>query len=207
MSINLRVLLVLGFLESGNSNSDVSISQTWVGEGRDITCILRGNENISQINWEIQQGRNRTILGIDNPDHGIHIMPEYKAQVELQGRPFPHSSSSLHIKRAVIKSICCIFITFPSGHLEKCMEIREEVTSINMSVIKGFTGVPEQKMGFFGHLGVIVIGTIGSLFILTFLFYICQKHNCARRKSFKIRTFQTQSTAEVRVFNSCKIND
>ncbi|XP_026122862.1 uncharacterized protein si:ch211-196f2.6 [Carassius auratus] len=193
-SNSLCALLILAFLESGKSNSGVSISHSRDGDGQTITCVLSGNENMTQINWEMLKGPNRTKLGTYHPHFGIHIMPEYKTKVKLQNKNSPHPSSSLFIEVASNDSvlICCAFITFPSGKLEHCTDI-----SINTSVKKGFTYVePEPRLGILGNLGAMIIGTILSLFILTILFYLCRKTCCKRRKSFKIRTYLTDSPAE-----------
>ncbi|XP_043100085.1 immunoglobulin domain-containing protein [Puntigrus tetrazona] len=192
-------LLILAFLESGKSNNGVSISHRRDGDGQNITCVLSGDENMTQINWEMLRGPNRTKLGTYHPLFGIYIVKEYETKVKIQSKKSPHPSSSLLIKVAPNESvlICCAFITFPSGKLEHCIDISKKDVNINTSMIKDFTYVePEPKLGLFGNLGVMIIGTILSLFILTILFYLCRKNSCRRRKSFKIRTYLTDSPAE-----------
>ncbi|XP_073693743.1 uncharacterized protein [Garra rufa] len=200
MSSNfLCAVLILAFLESGNSNSGVSISHSRDGDGQNITCVLSGNENMTQINWEMLRGPNRTKLGTYHPTYGMHIPQEYKTKVNIQNRKYPHSSSSLLIKVASNESvlICCAFITFPSGKLEQCIDISKTDVSINTSMIKGFTYLEsERNLGLIGRFGALIIGTILSLFILTILFYLCRKTNCRRRKSFEIRTYLTDSPTE-----------
>ncbi len=162
---------------------------------------------MTQINWEMLKGPNRTKLGTYHPHFGIYIMQEYETKVKIQNKKPPHPSSSLLIKVASNESvlICCAFITFPSGKLEQCADISKKDISINTSMIKGkvytcspihilsflcviffslvidFTYVePEPKLGLFGHLGAMIIGTLLSLFILTILFYLCRKNSCRR---------------------------
>ncbi|KAK7170664.1 hypothetical protein R3I94_000765 [Phoxinus phoxinus] len=195
----LSALLILAFLESGKSNSDVSISHSRDGDGQNITCVLSGDENMTQINWEMLRGPNRTKLGTYHPYFGTYINGEYETTVKIQKKPSPCQSSSLLIEVASNESvhICCAFITFPSGKLEQCTDISKKDDSINPSTIKDFTYMEQKpKLGLLGRLGAIIIGTILSLFILTILFYLCRNNNCRRRKSYEIRTHQTDSPSE-----------
>ncbi|XP_016426770.1 uncharacterized protein LOC107754710 isoform X3 [Sinocyclocheilus rhinocerous] len=226
MSSNfLCALLILAFLESGKSKSGVSISHSRDGYGQNITCVLSGDENMTQINWEMLRGPNRTKLGTFHPHFGIYVMQEYKPKVKIQNKRTPYPSSSLLIKVVSNESvqICCAFITFPSGKLEQCTDISKKDVSINTSMIKGktytcspihtlpflwdslgdffffldFTYVEQEpRLGLFGRLGAMIIGTILSLFILTILFYLCRKNSCRRRKSFEIRTYLTDLPTE-----------
>ncbi|XP_016315439.1 uncharacterized protein LOC107668155 isoform X1 [Sinocyclocheilus anshuiensis] len=183
----------------GKSKSGVSISHSRDGYGQNITCVLSGDENMTQINWEMLRGPNRTKLGTFHPHFGIYVMQEYKPKVKIQNKRTPYPSSSLLIKVVSNESvqICCAFITFPSGKLEQCTDISKKDVSINTSMIKDFTYVEQEpRLGLFGRLGAMIIGTILSLFILTILFYLCRKNSCRRRKSFEIRTYLTDLPAE-----------
>ncbi|XP_039534216.1 immunoglobulin domain-containing protein [Pimephales promelas] len=196
----LCALLILAFLESGKSHSDVSISHSRAGDGQNITCVLSGDENMTQINWEMLKGPNRTKLGTYHPTFGTYINGEYKTTVKIQKKTSPRKSSSLIIKVASNESvvhICCAFITFPSGKLEQCTDISKKDVSINVSMTKDFTYMEQKsKLGILGRLGAIIIGTILSLFFLTILFYSCRNNNCRRMKSFEIRTNRTDSPSE-----------
>ncbi|XP_067256790.1 immunoglobulin domain-containing protein isoform X3 [Chanodichthys erythropterus] len=200
MSSNfLCALFILAFLESGKSNSDISINHRRDRDGQNVTCVLLGDENMTQINWEMLRGVNRTKLGTYHPYFGTHINDEYKTKVKIQNKTSPRPSSSLLIKVASNESvhICCAFITFPSGKLEQCTDISKKDDSINASTIKDFSHMKQEaKLGLLGRLGAMIIGTILSLFILTILFYLCKINNCRRRKSFEVRTYQTDSPAE-----------
>ncbi|XP_067299160.1 immunoglobulin domain-containing protein [Pseudorasbora parva] len=195
----LCALIILYFLESGKTKSDVSINHSLYGDGQNITCVLSGGENMTQINWAMLRGPNHTKLGTYHPDFGTFINDEYKNKVKIQHKKSPRQSSSLLIKAASNESvhICCAFITFPSGKLEQCTDISKKDVSINASTIKDFTYMKQEtRLGLLGRLGAIIIGTILSLFILTILFYLCKNNNCRRRKSFEIRTYRTDSPAE-----------
>ncbi|KAI2662747.1 Nectin-3 [Labeo rohita] len=195
----LCAVLILAFLESGKSNSGVSISHSRDGDGQNVTCVLTGNENMTQINWEMLIGPNRTKLGTYHPIYGKYISKEYKTKVDIRNKTVPHPSSSLLIKVTSNESvlICCAFITFPSGKIEQCTDISKKDASINTSMKKDFTYLePEPKLGLFGRLGAMIIGTILSLFILTILFYLCRKNNCKRRKTFEIQTYLTDPPSE-----------
>lgn len=194
----LCALYILAFLQSGKSNTEVSISHSPYKEGRNVTCVLSGKENMTQVNWEMRRGLNHTKLGTFHPTFGTHIPPEYKAEVEIQGKSSQHSISSLVFKVAVNESvlICCAFVTFPSGKLEQCTDISKKDDSINTS-IKAFTHMKrEPGMGIFGHFGAMIIGSILSLSTLTILFFICRKSNCRRRQSFDISVQLTEPPAE-----------
>lgn len=124
---------------TGKSNSGVSISHSRDGDGQAITCVLSGDENMTQINWEMLRGPNRTKVGTYHPHFGIYIMKEYETKVKMEGKKSPHPSSSLLIKVASNESvlICCAFITFPSGKLEQCTDISKKDVSVNKSIMKG----------------------------------------------------------------------
>lgn len=94
---------------------------------------------MTQINWEMLRGPNRTKLGTYHPYFGTYINAEYKTKVKIQKKPSPHQSSSLLMKVASNESvhICCAFITFPSGKLEQCTDISKKDVGINASTIKG----------------------------------------------------------------------
>ncbi|XP_051973992.1 immunoglobulin domain-containing protein [Xyrauchen texanus] len=192
-------LIILVNLKTSKSKSDVSISHSGDEDHQNITCVLTGEENITQINWEMQRGLNRTKLGMFHPIFGIHISYKNKAEVKIQAQTTPHPLSSILIKLASNESveICCAFITFPSGKLEQCIDFSKKDVNINTSIIKDFTYVqPEPGLGLFGRLGVMIIGSILSLLILTVLFYLCRKNNCKRRQSFEICMYLTDSPAE-----------
>lgn len=114
----------------------MSISHHFTENSQIITCVLSGDENMTQINWEVLQGLNHTKLGTYHPHYGTHIMHQYKNIVNISGRQSPRqSSSSLSIKIASNESvqICCAFITFPSGKLEQCVDISKKDASIDAS--------------------------------------------------------------------------
>ncbi|KTF90816.1 hypothetical protein cypCar_00029693 [Cyprinus carpio] len=98
MSSNfLCALLILAFLESGKSNSGVSISHSRDGDGQAITCVLSGDENMTQINWEMLRGPNRTKVGTYHPHFGIYIMKEYETKTfaeESDDAPASQSSAN-----------------------------------------------------------------------------------------------------------------
>lgn len=121
---------------TGKSNSGISINHSRDKDGQNITCVLLGDENMTQINWEMLRGTNRTKLGTYHPDFGTHINGEYKTKVKIQNKTSPRPSSSLLIKVASNESvhICCAFITFPSGKLEQCTDISKKDVSINASI-------------------------------------------------------------------------
>ncbi|XP_051579663.1 uncharacterized protein LOC127455669 [Myxocyprinus asiaticus] len=195
----LRALLILVFLKTGKSKSEVSISHIRDEDHQNITCVLTGEENMTQINWEMQRGPNRTKLGMFHPNFGIHTSYENKEEVKIKGKSPPYPLSSLLIKLASNESvqICCAFITFPSGKLERCTNISNKDVNLNTSMIKDFTYVqPELGLGLFGHLGAMIVGSILSLFILAIPFYLCRKNNCKRRRSFVIRMYLTDLPAE-----------
>ncbi|XP_051946266.1 uncharacterized protein LOC127618066 [Xyrauchen texanus] len=193
----LRALLILVFLKTGKSKSEVSIRHIRDEDHQNITCVLTGEENMIQINWEMQRGPNRTKLGMFHPNFGIHISYDNKKEVNIKGKSPPHPLSSLLIKLASNESvqICCAFITFPSGKLERCTNISKK--DANHSMIKDFTYVQtELGLGLFGRLGAMIIGSILSLFILAILFYLCRKNNCKRGQSFEICMYPTDLPAE-----------
>lgn len=111
----------------------MSISHSRYKDGRNVTCVLTGDEKMTQINWEMLKGPNRTKLGTFHPGFGTYIPPQYKTEVKIQGKSTPHPLSSLLIEAAFNESvqICCAFVTFPSGKLEQCTDISEKEPNIN----------------------------------------------------------------------------
>lgn len=158
---------------TGKSNSAaVSISHSRDRDGQTITCVLSGDENMTQINWEMLKGPNRTKLGTYHPHFGIYIMQEYETKVKIQNKKAPHPSSSLLIKVASNESvlICCAFITFPSGKLEQCADISKKDVRINTSMIKGkvYTCSPIHTLSFLWDSSFFV-----WFFFFGHRFYIC----------------------------------
>lgn len=153
---------------------------------------------MTQINWEMLKGPNRTKLGTFHPSLGTHIPPEYETEVQIHGKSTPHPLSSLLIEVALNESmqICCAFVTFPSGKLEQCTDFSEKDASIN-TMTKEFSHMQQEPgMRLYGRLGAMIIGTILSLITLTMLFFLCRKCNCRRRQSFEICMQLTDSPAE-----------
>ncbi|KAA0723208.1 hypothetical protein E1301_Tti005327 [Triplophysa tibetana] len=186
----LCALLILAYLRSG--------SHSQYKEGRNVTCVLTGDEKMIQINWEMIKGPNRTKLGTFHPSLGTHIQPEYTTEVQIRGKSTPRPLSSLLIDAALNDSvqICCAFVTFPSGKLVQCTDIREKEANIN-TMTKDFTYMKrEPRMGLLGHLGAMIIGSILSLITLVMLFFLCRKCNYRRRQSFEICMQLTDSPAE-----------
>lgn len=110
-----------------------------------MTCVLAGNESLTQVNWETAQGSNHTKLGIFHPSQGIHIFTEHSGKVKIQGQQTPLASSDLSLQKGALNEselICCQFITFPSGSLKQC-------TNISNAVIKSimiFTLIINSKL-------------------------------------------------------------
>lgn len=114
-------------VSTGITNSRISISFSLEGEFIIITCELTGNENLTQVNWEMVQGSNHTKIGVFHPDQGIHTSEHY-GNVKIRGKPSPKASSDLTLHKEVLNEkglICCQFVTFPSGILKQCTDIRE----------------------------------------------------------------------------------
>ncbi|XP_072542934.1 uncharacterized protein [Salminus brasiliensis] len=181
---SLCVFFILAFLQTGSSNSSVHISQRYEGKQLNVTCILSGKENLTQVNWEMVQDSNRTNLGVFHPSYGHHVRPEHIGKVKIEGKQHPHACSSVSLEIMLFNNsgqICCTFMTFPSGNLKECAKIsnNEEVT--NTKTVKSEAQGAGHELGLLGQLGVLIIASILSLIFFTIPVYLCYRC-CHRRK-------------------------
>ncbi|KAK3567579.1 hypothetical protein QTP86_020092, partial [Hemibagrus guttatus] len=63
------------------SNNRISITHSQEGDNSIVTCVLAGNDSLTQVNWEMVQGSNHTKLGIFHPNKGTYIFPEHSSKV------------------------------------------------------------------------------------------------------------------------------
>ncbi|XP_041724003.2 uncharacterized protein LOC121554471 [Coregonus clupeaformis] len=199
-------LLVLVLIHTGTADSVISVSHTRDREHLSISCRLRGNDTVSQINWEMISSPNHTTtklkLGTFHPVFGTYVVPEYNDTVEIQGSA-PSRSSRLDLKGGdgeEDSQLCCIFITFPSGVLEQCTHTR-----INESTAEAQDSeAPERLLGerTLEQWALLVGGsTISILSIVTSLYYCwkyCCRHCChsSRRRMFDVETYLTDQHTE-----------
>ncbi|KAK6291809.1 hypothetical protein J4Q44_G00375940 [Coregonus suidteri] len=199
-------LLVLVLIHTGTADSVISVSHTRDREHLSISCRLRGNDTVSQINWEMISSPNHTTtklkLGTFHPMFGTYVVPEYNDTVEIQGSA-PSRSSRLDLKGGdgeEDSQLCCIFITFPSGVLEQCTHTR-----INESTAEAQDSeAPERLLGerTLEQWALLVGGsTISILSIVTSLYYCwkyCCRHCChsSRRRMFDVETYLTDQHTE-----------
>ncbi|XP_046708811.1 immunoglobulin domain-containing protein isoform X2 [Silurus meridionalis] len=181
---SLCVFFIVSFLHTGISNSRISISLSQEGDNIILTCVLYGNESLTQINWEMVQGSIYTKLGIFHPTQGIHIFSEHFGKIKIQGKHKPLALSDLSFQKAAINEsgqICCQFITFPSGILKQCTDISDAAIK---SVLKSQEAEPHEagrKQGLFGQFGALAVGCILSVSFLTISIYIFQRCFCRRQ--------------------------
>ncbi|KAI5104303.1 hypothetical protein C0J45_5929 [Silurus meridionalis] len=147
---SLCVFFIVSFLHTGISNSRISISLSQEGDNIILTCVLYGNESLTQINWEMVQGSIYTKLGIFHPTQGIHIFSEHFGKIKIQGKHKPLALSDLSFQKAAINEsgqICCQFITFPSGILKQCTDISDAAIKSIMYTEEAHE-VPPSTSGF-----------------------------------------------------------
>ncbi|XP_023649790.1 uncharacterized protein [Paramormyrops kingsleyae] len=173
------VVLILAFLQTGRTNNRISIKQRQERTSLVVTCDLRGEDNIAQINWEKMNGSSRAIVGIIHPKYGIHIPKEYMDSIEiLESSHFHTSSLILHqVDENNGTWYCCIFITFPSGNLPDCIEVTSMKTAAPAPQQR-FQVPPERLL-----LGVSVI----LIIIITATVYLSWQHFCSRRRVFQVQ--------------------
>lgn len=184
----LCALFVVFFLQTGISNSRISITLSQKGENIIFTCVLAGNESLTQVNWEMVQGSNYTKLGIFHPSQGIHIFSQHTGRVKIEGQQTPLASSGLSLQKEALNEsglVCCQFITFPSGSLKQCTDISDEVISMLISSAEPHGA--GHKQGLFGQLGALTVGCILSLLFLIISIYTCQRCFCKRRQLLEIQ--------------------
>lgn len=103
-----------------------------------MTCVLAGNDSLTQVNWEMVQGSNHTKLGIFHPNEGTYIFPENSGKVKIQGQETPLASSGLFLQKEALNEsglICCQFITFPSGSIKQCTDLSDAAISIMIFIL------------------------------------------------------------------------
>ncbi|KAB5579363.1 hypothetical protein PHYPO_G00194190 [Pangasianodon hypophthalmus] len=198
---SLCVFFIVSFLQTGISNSRISISLSQGGDYIILTCALAGNESLTQVNWEMVQGSNHTKLGIFHPSQGIHIFSEHSGKIKIQGKQTPLAASDLSLQKEALNEsglICCQFITFPSGSLKQCTDISDAVISGPISPAEPHGA--ERKQGLFGKFGALTVGCILSLLFLAIPIYTCKKCFCRRRQVLEIQHVSTDPSTFIEMY-------
>ncbi|CAB1351424.1 unnamed protein product, partial [Coregonus sp. 'balchen'] len=165
-------LLVFVLIQTGMTDSGISVSHTWDGYHLSITCRLMGdNDTVSQINWEMTNSTHHTTtrlkLGIFHPIFGSAVLED--------------------------SQLCCKFITFPSGVLEHCTDTRINESTEEAQESEGPEGLLGERQ--VEQWALLVGGsTICLLCIATSLYYCwkyCYRHCCCRRRVFEVETYLT----------------
>ncbi|KAJ8416801.1 hypothetical protein AAFF_G00326790 [Aldrovandia affinis] len=181
------VLLVLTFLQTGRTNSWISVSQRLVEGVLTVTCDLLSEDSVNQINWERVMANNRTKLGILHPQYGTYIFPDYEGSVEIESSSSHHTTSLKLIKADTGNSSqhCCLFITFPSGKLEACAD----------SSTKTEAQESEAQMQIFTDGWWEVMAVITIVFVLTMAsLYLFRRSYGSRRQVFQVeQAFLTEA--------------
>ncbi|KAK1797054.1 hypothetical protein P4O66_008448 [Electrophorus voltai] len=173
-------IFFLHALSTGVSDSNIVISHRMEGERLILTCVLSGDENLTQVNWEIQWP-NRTNVGIFHPVYGTYVPPEYADRVIISGKHL-FSTASLSLEKMPlneIRQICCVFMTFPSGHLMQCSKISDN-DGVNANNRKTEVKEASHELSLFGQLGALTVGCILTLLLFLIPVYVCHKRSCRR---------------------------
>ncbi|XP_036813683.1 uncharacterized protein LOC110500362 isoform X1 [Oncorhynchus mykiss] len=193
-------LLVLMLIQTGMTDSGISVSHKWHGDHLSITCRLMGDKDtVSQINWEMTSSSNHTTtrlkLGIFHPVFGTYVVPEYNDTVEIQGNA-SSGHYTLRLRGSTVleeSQFCCKFMTFPSGGLEHCTNTRINESTEEAQVSEGPQGLLEERQ--VEQWALLVMGpTICLLSIAISLYYClkyCCRHCCRRRRVFEVETYLT----------------
>ncbi|XP_026871359.2 uncharacterized protein si:ch211-196f2.6 [Electrophorus electricus] len=184
---SLCLILIITFLRTGVSDSNIVISHRMEGERLILTCVLSGDENLTQVNWEIQWP-NRTNVGIFHPVYGTYVPPEYADRVIIDGKHL-FSTASLSLEKMPlneIRQICCVFMTFPSGHLMQCSKISDN-DGVNANNRKTEVKEAGHELSLFGQLGALTVGCILTLLLFVIPVYVCHKCSCRRRQEFRVQ--------------------
>ncbi|KAJ8282012.1 hypothetical protein COCON_G00045310 [Conger conger] len=175
------VLLVLTFLKTGTSKSRISVLQRLEDGDLTVTCNLLSEDKVTQINWEMVIGQNRSKVGILHPLHGTHILPDHKGNVELQSSASYHSTSLTVIKVDTGNSSqhCCLFITFPSGNLEACADLNS---------MKAVSEAPEAHIHLVtdGRWKVVTAVIVVSVLMLIGVHFLRRRYCNGRRHVFQV---------------------
>ncbi|KAJ8007738.1 hypothetical protein DPEC_G00097320 [Dallia pectoralis] len=187
-------LLILALLQTGIVDCEISVSCVRDGERLSITCHMVGKNNtVSQINWEMVKSLNYTTtrvkLGTFHPEHGIYVVTDYNDTVKIQG-DVPERRSTVHLASGAVykeSHICCIFMTFPAGALEKCADTEAWVEAQEAD--------PKNEKVPLIPWALLVGGCTICFFSVTLaLYYIwkyCCRHYCGRRRVFRVETCLT----------------
>ncbi|KAM9406398.1 uncharacterized protein ACWYII_026876 isoform 1-T1 [Salvelinus alpinus] len=193
-------LLVLMLIQTGMTDSGISVSHKWDGDHLSITCRLMGDKDtVSQINWEMTSSSNHTTtrlkLGIFHPVFGTYVFPKYNDTVEIQGNA-SSGNYTLRLRGSTVleeSQFCCKFMTFPSGALEQCTNTRINESTEEAQESEGPQGLLEERQ--VEQWALLVVGsTICLLSIAISLYYClkyCCRHCCRRRRVFEVETYLT----------------
>lgn len=201
---SLCVFFIVSFMQTGISNSRISISLSQEGDNIILTCVLAGNESLTQVNWEMVQGSNYTKLGIFHPSQDIHIFSEHVGKVKIRGQQTPLISSELSLQKEAVNEsglICCQFVTFPSGILKQCMDISDTVIK-NVLISSAEPHEAGRKQSFLGQFGALTLGCILSLLFLTIPIYMCKRCFCRRRQVLEIQHVHTDPSTFTEMYTA-----
>ncbi|XP_058251463.1 immunoglobulin domain-containing protein isoform X2 [Hemibagrus wyckioides] len=191
----LCVFFIVSFLQTGISNNRITITLSQEGDNIIVTCVLAGNDSLTQVNWDKVQGSNHTKLGIFHPNEGTYIFPEHSGKVKIQGQETPLASSGLFSQKEALNEsglICCQFITFPSGSIKQCTDLSDAAISVLISAAEPHGA--GRKQGLFGQFGALTVGCILSLLFLIITIFTCWRCFCRRQVLEIQHEYRDQST-------------
>ncbi|KAI1898866.1 hypothetical protein AGOR_G00076810 [Albula goreensis] len=178
------VLLALSLLQTGRSNSRISVSQTLEDGVLTVKCDLLSEDRVSQINWAGISGNNHTNLGILHPEFGKHISTGHEEDVDMQASSSHHTTSLRLLKPDIGNSslYCCLFITFPSGNLQACANSSSIITSAEPPESEAYLqAVTEGRWMVVGGLTALVL-----TLTLIVTFYLCRRYHGRRTQVFQV---------------------
>ncbi|KAG5852108.1 immunoglobulin domain-containing protein [Anguilla rostrata] len=175
-------LLVLTFLKTGKSKSRISIFQRLEDGELTVTCNLLSEDKVTQINWEMVMGQNRSKLGILHPQFGTHVYSDHKRNVKIESSSSHHTTSLKLIEADMGNSTkhCCLFITFPSGNLEACADFTSTKTAEAPELeahIQTVTG------GWWKWVAAVTVVTVLTLIVA---YYLRRRYYNSRREVFQV---------------------
>ncbi|KAJ8254831.1 hypothetical protein GJAV_G00197820 [Gymnothorax javanicus] len=178
------LMFLFTFLKTvGSCTGRISVSQKLKDRTLTITCSLLSEDSVTQINWEMVSGQNRSIMGIVHPQFGTHIPPGVRGTVEIENSSFYHSTSLklTGIDMSNDTKHCCLFITFPSGNLEACADLLSIETAVTESP-ESKTHIQPITDGWWTAVAAIAVVSILALIASHYLY----KRYCSRRQVFRV---------------------
>lgn len=115
------VVYILALCEETLWDTTVRLSETMT-----LECVYPLMDNLTQVEWTKNTGTNTVSIAVYNPNHNMHIDPNYLHRVHFLNSTVGFRNMSLsfyNASEADIGTYSCLFHAFPRGPWEKKIKV------------------------------------------------------------------------------------